>query len=389
MRNIAKRLFEDEKGSALLLALILLLVSGLIAAPLLAHMGTGIVVGEVYERRTNELYAADAGVEDAIWSISHESIPPDDWHECDDQPGWWIYEYPEPLTVNGKSVDVSVYRKDLDPTSCGEDLIYRILAMAITEDPGGVASIPSTTTIEAYIEPLVFDLLSGALVSMTDITFKSDAHPCSVTGNVYYVGTITGEYDHISGNETQVPVSVFPTQEQNDAFAQQFKDEALSGEMYGAMTISSDTSFSGPVYFGGDLYIEKDVTIELAGTIYVEGSITAKQDYTITGSGSIVAVDDIYLSKVANYGIEGDTVIMSRSGDIIFKKDATINAFVYAPNGDFTIDKNITVLGGLIGASITVKKDGSFTYVSKASSYGFPIWVPYGAEIKTYSISQG
>jgi len=342
-------------------------------------MGNGLLNGRVYERRTAELYAADAGVEDAVWKIQNatEVKPP---VACGD-PTSWNYTITD---VNGKSVVVTItYVNNTTNTAT-----YLIESTAIADDGGGTAAIDSSTTVEAYVETMSFDLLAGALVSMSDITFKSSAqHPCNVTGNVYYVETINGDYEH-NVEPTQVPLSVFPNQEQNEAFAQQFKEEALLGGTYtGTMTIDSDTPL-GPKYITGDLYVEKDVTIELAGTIYVEGSITAKQDYTITGSGSIVAVGDIYLSKVANYGIEGDTVIMSLTSDITFKKDATINAFVYAPNGDFTIDKNIIVLGGLIGKSITVKKDGSFTYVSKASSFGFPIWVPYGATIKTYSISQ-
>jgi hypothetical protein len=374
MNNVAKELARGQKGQALLLAIILLLVAGLIAAPLLAHMGTGILTGEVYQTRTAELYAADAGVEDAALKIQQGKVG-----ACPAQP----VEPPYSISVNGKNVTVQI------EYDVGTGM-YKVTSIAITDgqDGGGVAALDSSTAVEAYVEPLVFDALAGALVSMSDIRFiGSTQHPCNVTGAVYYVGTIDGDYVHTSGSEAQVPLTVFPTQEQNDAFAQQFKDEALNGTIYDDMTISADTVFPGPAYIDGDLYIEKDVTIELAGTIYVEGSITAKQDYTITGSGSIIAVGDIYLSKLPDYGIEGDTVIMSRTGNIVFKKDATINAFVYAPNGDFNIDKNITVLGGLIGKSITIDKDGSFTYVSKASSFGFFAPVTYGAIIKTYTVS--
>jgi hypothetical protein len=70
-----KRLIRDEKGYALVLAIILLLISGLIIAPLLSFMGTGLLVGEVHEKRTAELYAADAGVEDAIWEIQRGIVP--------------------------------------------------------------------------------------------------------------------------------------------------------------------------------------------------------------------------------------------------------------------------------------------------------------------------
>jgi len=364
-----KGLATGEKGFTMVLAVILLLVGGLIVSSLLAYMGNGLLGGKTYEKRTAELYAADAGVEDAIWKIHHGEVS-----LCaarPSQPPYYLYD------LNGKTVEVVIeYVNNVTGS-----ITYRVISTAATE--GG-----TYTMVQADVDTKVFDLLAGALVSMSDITFKSDTHPCTVMGDVYYVGQINGDYDQVEGEERQVPLTVFPTEDQIEGFANQFKDEALGGDTYEGLKISKDTHFSKPVYVNGNLYIENDVTIELAGTIYVEGSITAKKDYTVAGSGSIVAVGDIQLSKLPNYGIEGDTVIMSITGDITFKKDATINAFVFAPNGDFAIDKNITVLGGLVGKSIEVKKDGSFTYVSKASSYGFPIWVPYGADILTYDVTQ-
>jgi len=58
MKIAVRRLIRDEKGAALVLVLILLLISGLIIGPLLSYMGTGLITGEVYEGRTHELYAA-------------------------------------------------------------------------------------------------------------------------------------------------------------------------------------------------------------------------------------------------------------------------------------------------------------------------------------------
>ena len=43
MKTIMKRLVRDEKGAALVMVLILLLISGLIIGPLLSYMGTGPV----------------------------------------------------------------------------------------------------------------------------------------------------------------------------------------------------------------------------------------------------------------------------------------------------------------------------------------------------------
>jgi len=53
------------------LALILLVVGGLIIAPLMGFMSTGLIVGQVFEKKMDGLYAADAGVEDAMWKIKN------------------------------------------------------------------------------------------------------------------------------------------------------------------------------------------------------------------------------------------------------------------------------------------------------------------------------
>jgi len=87
---------RDERGQALVLTIILLLLGSLIIAPLLGFMSTGLIVGQVFEKKTEGLYAADAGVEDAIWKIMN------------DPPASYPYSYPDPLTVNGMSVNITI-----------------------------------------------------------------------------------------------------------------------------------------------------------------------------------------------------------------------------------------------------------------------------------------
>jgi hypothetical protein len=74
MKTFVKQAMSNEKGAALVLTLILLAFGGLTVAGLLGHMGAGLLAGEVYDRRTGELYAADAGLEDALWQIQHEKL---------------------------------------------------------------------------------------------------------------------------------------------------------------------------------------------------------------------------------------------------------------------------------------------------------------------------
>jgi len=376
-----KRLLREEKGSVFIIVLVLLVVGGLVLTPLLGLMSTGLMSGQVYEKKTAELYAADAGVEDAIWSIQTDTLT---W--VNNSSGPWQ------LAVNGRNVSVEVHREDLDP-QCGVYYTYQILSTAVTDDGGGTAAIESSTEVQAYVELVVFDLLSGALVSSGDIGFHKD---CIVSGDVYYVGNITGkDYTHIDGVEIRIPSDVFPTQAENEAFAAELEEEARNGGTYngtsGNMNISESGDL-GPIYVPGNLDISKEVAITLKGVVYVKGHVSCAKTLTVTGSGSIIAEDYIYLSKLADYSVTGDSIIMSLNDDITLKKsdpdDAlSINALIYAPNGTITFDKDMTVAGSVIGAGIETDKDGSFTYVSKGTSFELFDPVIVGVKIRSYAIN--
>jgi len=66
-------LSKRESGQAFVLVLILLLIGGLMLTPLLGFVSTGLKASQLYEQKTDELYAADAGVEDALWRINNHT----------------------------------------------------------------------------------------------------------------------------------------------------------------------------------------------------------------------------------------------------------------------------------------------------------------------------
>jgi hypothetical protein len=98
MKTIMKRTIRDEKGAVLIMVLVLLVVGGLILTPLLGLMSTGLLAGKVYEKKMYEYYAADAGIQDALWKIQHDiEIPADGYN----------------LTVNDKYVHVTMASIDV------------------------------------------------------------------------------------------------------------------------------------------------------------------------------------------------------------------------------------------------------------------------------------
>ena len=106
MKTAFNKLMRNEKGQALPIVLVLLLLGGLITAPLLGYMGTGLIAGRVHEDRMEELYAADAGVEDALWRIINDdaSLPTNIGDN-------WIYSLAD---INGKGVGVDIVMEETE-----------------------------------------------------------------------------------------------------------------------------------------------------------------------------------------------------------------------------------------------------------------------------------
>lgn len=93
--------------------MLLMLVSILVIAPMLAYMSTGLKVGkEVYEEKMYLFYAADSGIELGLWQIKYEKLNSffDDYdpYAYFDHSSSYRWDYPLPKDVNGKDVIISV-----------------------------------------------------------------------------------------------------------------------------------------------------------------------------------------------------------------------------------------------------------------------------------------
>ncbi|HSW57940.1 MAG TPA: hypothetical protein VLH15_06030, partial [Dehalococcoidales bacterium] len=96
---------KGQQGVILLTTLIFVLIGFTIIVPLVAYMGTGLKTGMVITQKSNALYTADGGIEDAIWQIKYDRLegtfrtknPPFD--PFDFQTPYWDYNLPQ---VNGQ-----------------------------------------------------------------------------------------------------------------------------------------------------------------------------------------------------------------------------------------------------------------------------------------------
>jgi len=334
MKIAVKRILRDETGAALAMALILLLIGGLMAAPLLSFMGTGLTAGEVYEERTAELYAVDAGVEDAIWKIQRS----DGYLPC--SPGSPARNYT--LTdINGKNVDITITSVALYQGITNLTGTYRVEA---TTTGNG-----SRTQIETYIEGVNIygdygDILGQVLTSQSEITLQP--------------GTEVNPPDGEQG-PAEYYSDPWPTAEELIDF---YLYDVEDGTRYYTDTVIDLAGIDmelGPLYVEGDLEIyntsNTPATLTLTGTIYVTGDTligSTQKDFTfdlsdhtifvasdsadpkkalwvggkctVVGSGVVMAIGDIYFEPQTEAGVTDPIFVMSVDGTTLVQ-----------PQGDF------------------------------------------------------
>lgn len=358
MKIAAKTLIRDEKGAAIVLALILLLVGGLISAPLLSHMGSGLLAGEVYEARTAELYAADAGVEDAIWKMQNQDAVEGAW-PCNPSCPPFTYNITD---VNSSNVTVSVAYVD--------GVTYHVVSTAVGDND-------SHTQVESYIYygSEWRDVLDFGVVALNgDITVSGssqlDSYPTGNKTRIYANGNIdvggssevhgeavaTGTITYKPGAITPGPVTenLFPPLEFYLPDLSLYLAEAETGEFIDGDLDLTTNSTMGPALITGDLYLASTAVLELEGVVWVEGTIITEGGSQVHGEGPLVAVSYITVKGSAAPATEAMPVIISSESYISAEGDSDSFMVLYAPNGKVSVAGSGDVNGAIIGQEIEI-----------------------------------
>lgn len=370
MKRVLNKFRGGEKGQALMLVLILMLLGGLIIAPVLAYVGTGLKVGkEVHEERMAELYAADAGVEDASWQIIAGA--PEVPEQGDPS---WDYD----IDMNDKDVDITI-----DYIEGGEsiyELTYKITSTGTSDDG-------SSTTIESYVELVAAFryLFDNAITSPGDVILKPGT---TITGKVQYNGNLDDSDGKatITGEIIDDPIRIWPEAESLIAFYS--NEDHLGGAspvpdgyQINVTGCTKDNPYPIPaLYAQGSVTIKGNGWAELTGTVYVttdltvmpncgvilngeamfaEGDIWWKPGSMLSGSGCIVAVRDLKFQPNME----------SKEGDYVFLLSVEGNG-ILKPNGDF--------YGSTAGnMMVEVQSNFVFEWVPyDPDNLDFPMWAP-------------
>lgn len=278
MKTIVKRIMRDEKGKALVLALVLLVVGGLIMVPLLGLMSTGLVSGQVYEKKTEELYAADAGVEYAIWHLQQGG-------DVDD-----VLE----LTLNGKDVTVEI--EEL-PHDCYELAIYEITSTATSAEGSSTTVTAQVTNITLYMDELFLDANAGTVYWPNNVYVEGDVE---LSAEVHIVGDLKAGGNVILNQGSLIGGIV-----------------CVGGDL----TLNNNATIQASVYVAGDLtlnnlaLIESDLNVGgnviITGNAQIIGGIQADGDVTVEGQGPLV---DGNVCANGNVLVEGQNTMID--GDV-------------------------------------------------------------------------
>ena len=400
-----KRTISDESGRALILVLIILCLGALLIPTFLSHSSTNLFAARVTEEGLKEQYAADSGIEYALWRL---------------QTG--VFTGTTGYGINTKEVDVT-WTEYISPT-------YVITSTATSDDG-------SSTTIVSFVQIAELDCPEWPTSPVFDNAIASDGslevkNRARITGDIYAhdnielkediwvggdassaTGTITlKDGAVVTGTITDYPPGV-PALDFPEIDAQQYKDEADppgTPVWYGDVVINSDGEVIqgpadfldaqgyikpyriegkleikegafdmshpvhiGPLYVTEKLEIKKNNTVVLEGTVYVgvdgEGDFEIKENSTITGSGGIVAEGKIELKKGFDYSVDRSFLI-SVYGDIECKENSNIAAVLYAPNGHVEIKEDSTIRGAVAGQTVEVKEDCVITYDADIAGQG-------------------
>ncbi len=383
--------FKNEAGNVLVTALVVLAVGVMIIVPVVSLMVTGMKAGQTVEEHMGELYAADSGVEYAMYYMWNniELLP------TSENP---VLVIPFNNAVNGISVDVSceyiaenIYRiisetKDADTGNAllninsfiridqessggGGGSVSAVFNNAITTLGGGV-----TASGAALITGSVFSNgninmsgsagIIGNVYSETDISMGWSTY---ITGDAYAQGTIerpqnvSGSANPGSANQDIDPLSETVV----NSVVNGVKDASdFTPAAAGSVTHSGNTTFqpwwpppssvfADAVHVSGNLTINNATSLTFYQSVHVTGDLIINASgKTVIFNAPVVVGGDIKIQNGAvifNESVySGDETVLSGSGSAVF-------------NGDCKVEGNLNLgSGGDVSFGGTIYVGGNF-----------------------------
>jgi len=365
-----------ESGQALIMALIMLALGGLLVVPSMNLASTSLKYHQVIEGDTLDTYAADSGLEYALCKLGNS-------------PGGFGPE-PLPSSVNGRTVNVSV-EYYMDGT-------YKITSTA-TNDRG------SSSTIESYVS-VVYGLFDHAItaingnitVSGNSLVTSSDSGGGDIyaNGDINISGSAKIDGDAVATGQIYTSKNATITGELienadplvfDEIDTSVYLEEANQGILIeGDLHISGNGYYElGPAHITGNLIISNDRIVTLTGTVWVDGTISMSGNSRIEGGETIVAVGDIIVTGNTKLDADDIPLIISTKGNITVTGNSWMSAILYAPHGTITLTGNSKVCGAVVAQSVSTTGSNQVEY--PAGLQGFMSSLSFGGmTIHSYTV---
>ncbi len=208
MRRIWRQILKGESGQALPITLALLIIGGLTIAPSLSLNFTSAKTSNMLQTGVKGTYAADAGVENILWSLANGQPPPTQ-----------LSENINDMQVNIQTVDKgthTIYLGEL--LEMGGHIVYLHVSSNITWDEGAdaykytitVTWQPSSGEPTIHLEevgarlPINYSYQTGSAANFTENLSTDEPDATLDPEGAYLVNWVmSSPYPQVSENQTQ------------------------------------------------------------------------------------------------------------------------------------------------------------------------------------------
>ena len=310
--SFLKKMLKSEEGFALPAALALLLVGGLLIVPSSMLTQTSLSANRITDDRDKSIYAADAGIEYALWQIDNKIKDPGTSSLQLPQLGQQM-AMPFSEVLNGKNLTVTIYNQDgktFRVNSISSDGVGLDLAVISDVDltfTGGtsssvfdyaLASLNGNITLSGNSDVESDEVQEGDIYANGNVALSGNA---KVNGDANATGTVTTlNNSKIMGDKIPgAPPLTIPTVD-----TASYENETLTSSCVpvthpSGWTISGNGNYQydSPVHVVGDLTITRNGTVTFTDKVCVDGNLSVGSNTTMVFQGPVKVTGTFSISS--------------------------------------------------------------------------------------------
>lgn len=361
--------FGQERGSAMLITLVVMLLVSTVALMAVKKSTTDMNMSYNQVHEEQAFYVAEAGAKQAVAALDADTYWKAGYSDERFGEGYYSVNVLDSNDVSGLGDTMLVVSRGEANRAVAEvevsllpDFVYPF-SYAMFADKGihfdRETCTDSWDSDSGSYELTQLDSLgnvgsNGTITSSKDVTFGGDISTATPGG----IGLGSGNAIHgdSTSSADSVDLDIIPDEEYAWAAANSVAPDGLSGSNF---TYDKDTKA---------LVSGQNSNVELAGGVYFFSSIFLGQNSNLTVADGEVAV--IYItgditfnqgSTLNDYHSPSDLMIYSQ-GSLTFNQDNKFYGTFYGPNAHIQYDQTSEVYGSIVGSTIKLDQGACFHY---------------------------